>query len=62
MEATIMLFLQDMQLLLFKELLFYNADMVGNSAFLLTFCQLMSLGGGLIAINTTGGTFFVVLQ
>ena len=62
MEVTIMHSPPDMQPSPFKELLFYNADMVGNSEFRLISSPLMLLGDGLIAINMIGGIFFVVLQ
>ena len=61
MEVIIMHSHQDTQLLLFKELPFYNADTVGNSVSPLTFYPFTSLGDGLIAINTIGGIFLVVL-
>ena len=44
MEVIIMHSHQDTQLLLFKELPFYNADMVGNSVSPLTFYPFTSLG------------------
>ena len=48
MEVIIMHSHQDTQLLLFKELPFYNADMVGNSVSPLTFYPFTSLGDGLL--------------